>query len=194
MRYNLFYILILIVLSSCQNDINLKNEKHSNELSLTKSVASKKNEIRKDTLKNTTISEETPNTAPSINNDSLRIYHYPDLTIWGVLSIKTKNKKIVEIEATHNAELGFTKKVFFYKNEKLTRIKYVGHHAEWGKYKKDYPQDQYEWDSEKMTYFDSTFTFELDENKKIKSKKVRSLKMDESSIMDFVKKEKLNEL
>jgi hypothetical protein len=69
--------------------------------------------------------------------------------------------KLVLIEATYSAELGFSSRKMYLKNDTFLKIILHKHIAEWGKYDKNYPPDKYEWDTSKMTYTDTIYLITL---------------------------------
>jgi hypothetical protein len=125
----------------------------------------------------------------SIDDDKLEIYNYPNLTAWGGLILKSFEGELKIIEATHNAELGFTKRIYYLEKNKIHKIEYIGHSAEWAKYEKDYPSDEYEWNPDKMTYSDTTFIIDASNDVDIKTHE--KLKQEGIEIIEFIKKEKI---
>lgn len=71
------------------------------------------------------------------------------------------NKKLVLINATYQAELGFSSRAFYFKNDSIVRIIYREHFAEWEKYEQNYPSDKYEFDASRMTYSDTLYTITM---------------------------------
>jgi len=59
------------------------------------------------------------------------------------------NKKLVLIDATYQAELGFFSMTFYIDKDKFLKIIYREHFADWGKYDQNYPADKFEFDPTK---------------------------------------------
>lgn len=71
------------------------------------------------------------------------------------------NKNLVLIDATYNAELGFSSRTIYIAQDKFLKIFYREHFAEWGKYEENYPHDKFEYDPTKMTYTDTVYSITL---------------------------------
>lgn len=71
------------------------------------------------------------------------------------------DNKLVLIDATFQAELGFSSKTIYLMDTLFVKIIYREHFAEWEKYEQSYPSDKYEWDPNKMTYTDTLYTISL---------------------------------
>ena len=71
------------------------------------------------------------------------------------------NKNLVLIDATYNAELGFSSKTIYIAQDKFLKVIYREHFAEWGKYEENYPYDKFEYDPTKMTYTDTVYSITL---------------------------------
>lgn len=97
------------------------------------------------------------------------------------------NDTLQTIETIENAELGFTKKIYSIDEDKIISIKYVGHHAEWGKYQEKYPKEEYEWNPSKMTYFDTSFTVNYALDTTTKSDLSNELKQNGKELIKFIK-------
>jgi hypothetical protein len=96
------------------------------------------------------------------NENRLEKISYPNMSACGGgLDGYYSNKKLVLINATYQAELGFSSRAFYFKNDSIVRIIYREHFSEWEKYEKNYPSDKYEFDASKMTYSDTLFTITL---------------------------------
>jgi hypothetical protein len=96
------------------------------------------------------------------NENRLEKISYPNMSACGGgLDGYYSNKKLVLINATYQAELGFSSRALYFKNDSIVRIIYREHFAEWEKYEKNYPSDKYEFDASKMTYSDTLFTITL---------------------------------
>jgi hypothetical protein len=68
------------------------------------------------------------------------------------------NGNLVLINSRYNAELGFSSRTCYIEQDKIIKIVYREHFAEWGKYEKNFPPDKYEWDPTKMTYTDTVYS------------------------------------
>ena len=71
------------------------------------------------------------------------------------------DQKLVLIDATYRAELGFSSRTIYVKDSLFVKIVYREHFAEWEKYDQKYPSDKYKWNPEKMTYTDTLYTISL---------------------------------
>lgn len=71
------------------------------------------------------------------------------------------NKNLVLIDATYNAELGFSSRTIYVDKDRFLKVIYREHFAEWGKYQEKYPHDKFEFDPTKMTYTDTVYTIAL---------------------------------
>jgi hypothetical protein len=71
------------------------------------------------------------------------------------------NESLVLIDATYGAELGFSSRIIYIKQDKFLKIVYREHFAEWGKYQAKYPSDKFEYDPTKMTYTDTVYSITL---------------------------------
>lgn len=71
------------------------------------------------------------------------------------------NKNLVLIDATYNAELGFSSRKIYIDQDKFLKIVYREYFAEWGKYEEKYPHDKFEYDPTKITYTDTTYSISL---------------------------------
>lgn len=71
------------------------------------------------------------------------------------------NKNLVLIDATYNAELGFSSRIIYIDQDKFLKVIYREHFAEWGKYEEKYPHDKFEYDPTKMTYTDTVYSIIL---------------------------------
>lgn len=69
--------------------------------------------------------------------------------------------KLVLLDATYQAELGFSRRVLYLKDEVFVRIHFQQHPANWEQYEQDYPNDRYTWDPSKMTYSDTSYSITL---------------------------------
>lgn len=89
------------------------------------------------------------------SKNKLEKVSYPNMTVWGGLQGYYLDRKLVLIEATYKAELGFTSRIFYVNQDDFIKIIYRKHIAEWGKYDEKYPSDKFEFDTSKMTYSDT---------------------------------------
>ena len=71
------------------------------------------------------------------------------------------NKNLVLIDATYNAELGFSSRTIYIDQDKFLKVIYRKHFAEWEKYEEKYPHDKFEYDPTKMTYTDTVYSMAL---------------------------------
>lgn len=71
------------------------------------------------------------------------------------------NKNLVLIDATYNAELGFSSRTIYIDQDKFLKVIYREHFAEWGKYEEKYPHDKFEYDPSKTTYTDTIYSITL---------------------------------
>jgi hypothetical protein len=71
------------------------------------------------------------------------------------------NKNLVLIDATYNAELGFSSRTIYVDKDRFLKVIYREHFAEWGKYEEKYPHDKFEYDPTKMTYSDTVYSITL---------------------------------
>lgn len=96
------------------------------------------------------------------NQNQLEKISYPNMSACGGgLDGYYSNKKLVLINATYQAELGFSSRAFYFKNDSIVRIIYREHFADWEKYEQNYPSDKYEFDASKMTYSDTLYTITM---------------------------------
>jgi len=93
------------------------------------------------------------------------------------------DNELILINSKYGAELGFSSKKIYWNGNKILKIKYRQYFAEWGKYKKKYPKD--EWDESKMTYSDTIYKITFGEEyefKKMAGEKIISTKTDSTLI------------
>lgn len=109
---------------------------------------------------------------------------YPNMSgCGGGLNGYYLNKKLVLIDATYKAELGFSSKIFYIDQDKFLKVIYQKHSAEWGKYEQEYPSDKFEYDPTKMTYSDTVYLITLTNPTifhKKSDNKIISTKLDQS--------------
>jgi hypothetical protein len=126
-----------------------------------------------------------------ISKDSLQTFQYPNLTAWGGLKLQSLHGQLKRVETIQNAELGYTKKIFYIEYNELYKVYYEGHHAEWVRYEESYPPDQYEWNPDKMTYSDTSFTIEFKNKRSITFNNTETLKQEGLDLLKFIKDEKI---
>jgi hypothetical protein len=101
-----------------------------------------------------------------------------------------QNNKLVFIDATNSAELGFSSKSFYIKDNRFLKITNREHWAEWAKYEENYPPDKYEWDDSKMTYTDTIYSILLSDSiifHKISADKIIDIKPNKTLIENLIK-------
>lgn len=87
---------------------------------------------------------------------------YPNMSLCGGgLDGYYLNEKLVLVDATYQAELGFSSKTYYIEQDNFLKINYREHFAEWGKYEQNYPSDKFEFDPSKMTYTDTLYSILL---------------------------------
>lgn len=97
------------------------------------------------------------------------------------------NDELKLIDSKYRAELGFSSKKIYWNGDEILKIKYREYFAEWGKYKKKYPKD--EWDESKMTYSDTIYQITLGDKydfKKMVNQKVISTKIDSTLVKKLI--------
>jgi hypothetical protein len=112
------------------------------------------------------------------------------------------NKKLVLIDATYSAELGFSSKTIYLHLDKFLKVIYREHYAEWGKYERKYASEEQEFDPSKMTYTDTVYSITFTNPTVFVKKagnKVISKKVNNSLVESLVKcgeqmKSELNEV
>lgn len=146
-------------------------------------------------LTNLTFGQTVKMTVPEIENyaksiDKLRAENnlvkisYPNMSgCGGGVDGYYLNKNLVLIDATYNAELGFSSRTIYLDKDRFLKVIYREHFAEWGKYEEKYPHDKFEYDPTKMTYTDTIYSITLTNptvfNKKA-GNKIISNKLDQS--------------
>ena len=91
-------------------------------------------------------------------NDLIKVL-YPNMSACGGgLYGYYQGNELILISSTYSAELGYSSKTVYFKNDKVVKIIYREHYAEWGKYEEKYPSDKYEWNPDKMTYSDTLYS------------------------------------
>ena len=71
------------------------------------------------------------------------------------------NESLVLIDATYNAELGFSSRTIYVDQDRFLKVIYREHFAERGKYDKKYQNDKFEYDPTKMTYTDTVYSIKI---------------------------------
>jgi hypothetical protein len=96
------------------------------------------------------------------NQNRLKKMSYPNMSgCGGGLDGYYFDNKLVLIDATYQAELGFSSRAYYLEKDSVVRIIYREHFAELEKYEQNYPSDKYEFDASKMTYLDALYTITL---------------------------------
>jgi hypothetical protein len=164
----IIYILTFLILASC-------GQSNSKQTSVTVSDTTSTNSSQSDTLelKETDYGQTTKLTVSVVENyvnsidkmkakNKLEKIFYPNMSgCGGALYGYYLDKKLVLIDATYQAELGFSSKTIYIDQDNFVKIIYREHFAEWGKYEQKYPSDKYEFDASKMTYTDTLYTISL---------------------------------
>lgn len=89
-------------------------------------------------------------------------YFYPNMSrCGGELYGHYKDSKLLIIDATYQAELGYSSRKYYWHNGGIVKINYREHFAEWAKYEVKYPSNQFEWEPSKMTYTDTIYQITL---------------------------------
>lgn len=170
MMNNLKIIFLILILSSC------KNEQVKESVQSKSDFKEKITELKKTELTDFSIIEIDS----LFDNGILTKKTYPRMSYCGggLSGFYFKNE-LKLIDSKYGAELGFSSKKIYWNGNKMLKIIYREYFAEWGKYEKKYPKD--EWDANKMTYSDTIYeiTFgKIFELKKISDRKVISTKTD----------------
>lgn len=109
---------------------------------------------------------------------------YPNMSVCGGgLDGYYLNKNLVLIDATYRAELGFSSRTFYIDQDKILKVIYQEHFAEWGKYNQRYPAEKFEYDPTKMTYTDTVYSVVITNRTVFHKKsdnKIISTKLDQS--------------
>ncbi|MCU0361478.1 MAG: hypothetical protein MUF75_12340 [Bacteroidia bacterium] len=114
--------------------------------------------------------------------DALQKLSYPDMSMCGGgLDGYYYKDKLVLIDATYQAELGFSSRTIYLKDTSFVKIIYREKFAEWEKYYKKYPSEKNDLDPNKMTYTDTLYFITLCHppvSKKKSNKKIISKTLD----------------
>ena len=109
-------------------------------------------------------------------------YFYPNMSrCGGGLYGYFMDTSLLIIDATYQAELGFSSQKMYWHNNNIIKIIYREHFAEWTKYEENYPPNKLEWDPSKMTYTDTIYQITLGNEyqmQKVAGSKVISEKQD----------------
>ncbi|WP_341906647.1 hypothetical protein [Fluviicola taffensis] len=139
------------------------------------------------------ISQDTTSTGSKTVHstyNNLTTYSYPNLTIWGGLTLKYDANNLRIIEAKQNAELGFRKKEYYIEDGDIVKVEYVIHQADWGAYEEKYGKEDF--DESKMTYSDRNITYSLYDIQTKKSDELEQLLSTGKQILNFIKTEKID--
>ena len=124
-------------------------------------------------LSNLTFGQTVPTTATEIEKYATSIEQlkaenklvkisYPNMSsCGGSVDGYYLNKKLVLIDATYSAELGFSSKKMYVDQDKFLKVIYREYYAEWGKYERKYASEEQEFDPSKMTYSDTVYSITL---------------------------------
>ena len=182
-----------MILSSCKNEP--RKELIESKLQLNKEIVKEqKTELTETKLelnKNIAQEHKTELTSFTIkeidslyDNGILTKIFYPNMSACGGgLYGFYYNNELILIDSKYGAELGFSSKKIYWNGNKILKIKYRQHFAEWGKFEKKHPKD--EWDDNKMTYSDTIYKIifgDKYEFKKMTNEKVISTKIDSTLI------------
>lgn len=94
-----------------------------------------------------------------IDNQLIEFYEYPGMTVWGSAAGGYYKNELVFMDATYNAELGYSVEQFYLKSGEIVYVKTEKHVADWSGYFEKYG-DQEDVDPEKMTYLDEKLEYE----------------------------------
>jgi hypothetical protein len=98
------------------------------------------------------------------SQDSLQHFSYPNMSFCGgAIDGYYLNGKLVYIESTFQAELGYQSRKVYFKDTAIYKIVYREHKPEWQKYKEKYGDDLI---PSKMTYADTLYTIVLGKRKR----------------------------
>ena len=91
-------------------------------------------------------------------NDLIKVF-YPNMSACGGgLNGYYQGDELILISSNYAAELGYSSKIVYFKDDRIVKFIYREHYAEWGKYEEKYPNDKYKWDPNKMTYSDTLYS------------------------------------
>lgn len=92
----------------------------------------------------------------------LKKYFYPNMSFCGGgLYGYYLGDELIYIDATYGADMGYSSKKIYWRNNSIIKIIYHERYAEWGKYQEKYPNHK-NIDPSKMTYTDTTQIIEFD--------------------------------
>lgn len=167
------HILTLLLLTSCG-----QSQSEQTNIAISDTTKANNNAFTTDTVElkanyDKVIGQTTSMTEPEIekyakNIDKLKTENklekvfYPNMSVCGGgLDGYYLDKKLVLIDATYQAELGYSSRTLYINQDNFVKIIYREYFAEWEKYEKKYPSDKYEFDAKKMTYSDTLYTITL---------------------------------
>ena len=102
----------------------------------------------------------------------------------GIYGLYFKNE-LKLIESKYGAELGFSSRKIYWKENKILKIVYREYFAEWEKYAQIYPPKKVKYNPEKMTYSDTIYKITFGkkyEFKKMANGKVISERIDSTLV------------
>lgn len=149
---------------ACNNLIDKKsidNETAKKSLVLVDSSSINENNKQATKFTKTEIENYVKSIDAQKTKNKLEKVSYPNKTLWGGLHGYYLDRKLVLIEASDKAELGFASRTFYINEYNFVKIIYREHFAEWGKYDEKYPSDEFEFDASKMTYSDTLYSITL---------------------------------
>jgi hypothetical protein len=147
------YIFVLLFLASCE-----QSKPKQTTTPVTDTIATKYIEPYKQAL--TEEEKEQPSKFTELEH-KLETFSHPDMTRWGGLDGFYVENKLVLIEATRKAELGFLSRTYYINHDSIVKIIYHEHSPEWREYDEKYPPDRFEFDASKMSYSDILYSITL---------------------------------
>lgn len=144
-----------------------------------------------------TDTDQIENNNPKIQDASktpeknLKKYYYPDLTVWGGLTLSFDEKELKKIEARQNAELGYIEKVFYLNKGKFINIDFRSHSANWEGYFNKYGKD-IEIEDSNMIYTDHFISYDSTDLKLNSTKELEDLIQEGEQILDFIETENID--
>ncbi len=187
MKQILIIVLSLIILPSCESKGDVKSE-NSIEISedrittsdITDLYASQRGNEKKPSQNQ--IDSLTKEMDRLFEQQLLTKYFHPNMSgCGGGLYGYYKDSTLLIIDATYQAELGFSRRKMYWRDGNIIKIIYREHFAEWAKYEANYPSDKFEWDPSKMTYTDTVYQIILGNEyqmQKMAESEVTSVKKD----------------
>ncbi len=159
-------ILVGILLISCHRGGEDSSSKSTDqekqvEVKLTEND-SLNNKEAKNYLTNLQIDSLTRTYDRLIEEKALTKYFHPNMSrCGGGIDGYYQDSTLLIIDATYQAELGFSSKKIYWNKDDIVKITYREYFAEWGKYEEKYPSGKHEWDPGKMTYTDTVYQMTL---------------------------------